>query len=68
VPKGGAQRTTAKTVGAIGIVGFILAYLLLHLFPKPGAIVVDRAVTNVFGHAAGFIRGVILSIGIWISE
>ncbi len=65
IPTGPARETALKTIGAIVVIGFILVYLMLHLFPDPGAIVADGTITNVFGHAAGFVWGVVISVGIW---
>lgn len=65
VPTGTARITAMKTSGAIGVVGFIFIYLMLHLFPDPGTIVTDGTITNVFGHAAGFVWGALISIVTW---
>lgn len=65
VPTGTARETALNTIGAIGMIRVILVYLMLHLFPDPGAIVADGTITNVFGHAAGFVWGALILIGIW---
>jgi hypothetical protein len=65
IPGKDEQRNIGLSIAGVAVVGFILAYLILKLFPEPGAIVEDGALTNVFGHAAGFLWGIIVSIGVW---
>jgi hypothetical protein len=66
IPDEGTQRHTALSIAGVAVVGSISAYLILKLFPEAGAIVADGAFTNIFGHAAGFLWGTIVSTGVWI--
>lgn len=66
IPGKEEQRNIGLSVAGIAVVGFIAAYMILKLFPEAGAIVEDGAFTNIFGHAAGFIWGLLVSIGVWI--
>lgn len=66
IPGKEEQRNIGLSIAGIAIVGFIAAYMILKLFPEPGAIVEDGALTNVFGHAAGFLWGILISISVWV--
>ncbi|WP_435183005.1 hypothetical protein [Halobellus sp. EA9] len=60
------RKYTGLSIGAVAVVSFILAYLILKLFPEAGAIIKDGAFTNIFAHAAGFLWGILVSIGVWV--
>jgi len=66
IPGKEERKNIGLSIAGVAVVGFILAYLILKLFPEPGAIVVDGALTNIFGHAAGFLWGILVSIGVWV--
>lgn len=66
IPVKEKRRKIGLSIAGVAVVGFILAYLTLKLFPEAGAIVEGGALTNVFGHAAGFLWGILVSIGVWI--
>jgi hypothetical protein len=66
IPGKEERRNIGLSIAGIAVVGFILAYLILKLFPEPGALTEGGAFTNIFGHAAGFLWGTIVSTGVWI--
>ena len=53
-------REELWTVGAVLLVGVVIAYVVLALFPAPGDVVSDGTFVNVYSHAAGFLWGIIL--------
>jgi hypothetical protein len=66
IPEKEKQRNIGLSIAGVAVVGFILAYLILKLFPEAGALTEDGAFTNIFGHAAGFLWGILVSIGVWV--
>lgn len=50
------------TAGAVGLVGIVLAVLILGLFPEAEALVEGGTFTNVFAHAAGFVWGTVVPV------
>ena len=66
IPGKEERRNIGLSIAGIAVVAFIAAYMILKLFPEAGAIVEDGAFTNIFGHAAGFLWGILISISVWV--
>jgi hypothetical protein len=66
IPDEGTQRHTGLSIAGVAVVGFISAYLILKLFPETGALTEGGTFTNIFGHAAGFLWGILVSIGVYV--
>jgi hypothetical protein len=66
IPGKEERKNIGLSTAGVAVVGFILAYLILKLFPETGAIVEDGGFTNIFDHAAGFLWGILVSIGVWV--
>jgi hypothetical protein len=60
------RRKIGLSIAGVAVVGLILAYLILKLFPESGALTEGGGFTNIFGHAAGFLWGILVSIGVWV--
>lgn len=58
VPDGEGRRDAAVSAGAVGLVGVVLAVLILALFPGAESLVEGGTFRNVFAHGAGFVWGV----------
>jgi hypothetical protein len=47
----------------VALISVVLALLVLGLFPQPSALVEDETFTNIYAHAAGFLWGIVVSVG-----
>ena len=55
-------RDEGLSTAAVGLVGVVLAYMVLALFPPTAALVSGEAAVNLYAHIIGFLSGVSASL------